>query len=127
DRLAERAPIDVLQIAKWQVVYGDTQLGEVRGTASVDWEERRAHVLLTQGGTEYSLAAFDVELTRGSGGQQAVTMTLGGRSPASAAVTGPDTSAAGEVGAADGARVSMKPRSGGAALEVSVGLKALPD
>lgn len=113
----------IAYVNKWDVSYLDRQLGEIRGRATVDWEKKRAVVILHDptGHADAHLTADDVEADDRTG---IVTMRLRGPSPSAPKVAQPDVHGA-TLAAAAGQHLTIKPSEPD--FDVAVREKAHPD
>lgn len=97
----------VARVARWQVKYHDDQMGDVEGTALVDWGEKRATVTFNTPGDSVKstvLTANDVTIDPT---ESFVTMVLRGASPAAPRATANPVEGLKAVAASAGQRLSV--------------------
>lgn len=114
------AQFRITDICRWEVHYSDSILGEVKGTAYVNWEKKRARVVLQHPITaqQFQLYSSNVELEEQRNGSETVTMTLDGKSPSSDKVSPPSILNPVKLTVQEGAQVEIKPAKGNPKITV---------
>ena len=96
---------DIRNVTKWSVTYWDGLLGQVKGTAYVNWGNSTARVVLKdpQTNSEKTLEATGIEATADE-----LVMTLRGEGFSSERVTAPPTQGISELASGDDTKVRIE-------------------